>query len=403
MGRPPDNGATDCAAATGYHLGMHRLRSFGRAPIVAAAGASALVLGLAAWFVLGFGSTPQPLPSATETISATPSVSPSPSPTPSPTPSPSPEPAIACPLTGLPVDDPSLLEHTALAVQIENNPLARPARNLSNADMVVEAPVEGDTTRFIAIYLCRATVGLTGPIRSARYYEVDLWQDLGVLPVGFGASPGALQRFAAAAMPYVNGITGAWPWFARHGTYPAPHNLYGDVEAIRGALGAGGKIDRLAAQVGPLRPQFAFNAAAVLPAGRPVQAIEIRTNRTWRFGWWWNATDREWARQDAGTGVTDEVTGTSIMAAHVVVQRVTQEVVYGDPDPGGNPRRLQHLVGKGDGTLYTGGRAIDVRWSRPTAADGTRWTYADSGEPVVLPPGVVWWEIVPITAPVTES
>ena len=47
----------------------------------------------------------------------------------------------------------------AVAVQIENNPLARPARNLSNADMVVEAPVEGDTTRFSAIFLCRATVG----------------------------------------------------------------------------------------------------------------------------------------------------------------------------------------------------------------------------------------------------
>ena len=29
--------------------------------------------------------------------------------------------------------------------------------------------------------------GLTGPTRSARYYNVDLWQDLGVLAVGFGA------------------------------------------------------------------------------------------------------------------------------------------------------------------------------------------------------------------------
>ena len=365
------------------------------------AAGGALVLGIGAWLILGHGSTALPRPSATATISSTPS--PSPSPTPWPSPSPSVAPVVACPLNGLPVADPSLLNRPALAVQIENNPLARPARNLSNADMVVEAPVEGDTTRFSAIFLCRTTVGLTGPIRSARYYEIDLWQDLQVLPVGFGASTAALHRFATAGMPYLNGITGAWPWFVRHGTKPAPHNLYGDVDAMRAAFGAGGPIDRLATKVGPLRPPFAFDAGAIVPAGRPVLTVEIRTSRSWRFGWRWDAIAGLWNRQDAGLPVTDEVTGDPVSAAHVVVQRVVEDVVYNDPDPGGNARRYQHLVGKGNGTLYTQGRGIALRWSRPTAADGTRWTYADSGEPVVLPPGVVWWEIVPITAPVTES
>ena len=40
------------------------------------------------------------------------------------------------------------------------------ARNLALADMVVETPVEGDITRYTGIYLCRPTVGLTGPVRS---------------------------------------------------------------------------------------------------------------------------------------------------------------------------------------------------------------------------------------------
>jgi len=267
----------------------------------------------------------------------------------------------------------------------------------------VEVPVEGDTTRFSAIFLCRRTVGLTGPIRSARYYEIDLWQDLHVLPVGFGASPISLQKFANAGMPYVNGITGGWPWFTRAGTRGAPHNLYGDMEALRAALGSGGKIDTLAAKVGALRPQFTFDPEARLPAGHAVAQLEIRTNSYWRFGWLWDAQAQTWARQDAGKAVTDEVTGQPLTASHVIVQRVTQEVVYGDPDPGGNPRRLQHFVGSGNGVLYTGGQAIALRWSRPTAADGTHWTYADSGEPVVLPPGVIWWEVVPVTASVTES
>ena len=65
--------------------------------------------------------------------------------------------------------------------------------------------------------------------------------------------------------------------------------------------------------------------------------------------------------------------------------------------------RYQHLVGSGKGTLYSGGQAIALLWSRPKAADGTRWTYEDSGDPVVLPPGVIWWEIVPTGAGLTES
>src|SRR5437667_297067 len=80
---------------------------------------------------------------------ASPSPSPSPPPLPTATATPA---ALACPLNGLPLDDPTRLDKVAIAVQIENNPLARPQRNLSNADMVVEAPVEGDTTRFSAIF-----------------------------------------------------------------------------------------------------------------------------------------------------------------------------------------------------------------------------------------------------------
>jgi hypothetical protein len=379
---------------------MQFLRRFSRRQIAAGAAAAVVVLGIATWLVLGLVLSPEPLPSPS--LTASPSASPSPSPSPSPTPAPTPEP-IACPLNGLPVDDPLVLDRVAIAVQIENHPLARPARNLSNADMVVEAPVEGDTTRFSGIFLCRPTVGLTGPIRSARYYEIDLWQDLGILPVGFGASNGALSRFAAAGMPYVNGITGSWPWFKRAGTNPAPHNLYGDMEALRAAIGQGGAIDRLVALVHPLRPWFTFDADVALPRGHAVAAFEMRTNSYWRFGWTWNEADALWTRQDVGKTVIDEVTGDAVTAANIIVQRVKQEVVLGDPDPGGNARRLQHLVGEGDGTLYAQGKAIALHWERPTIADGTHWTYVESGEPVILPPGVVWWEIIPITASVTES
>ena len=293
--------------------------------------------------------------------------------------------------------------YPALAVQVENHPEARPGRNLNNADMIIEATVEGDTTRFTAIFLCDATDGMTGPVRSARYYNVDLWQDLQVLTVGFGASPGAVNMFYQAGMPYPNGIEGLWPWYQRYGSRAAPHNLYVDLEAMRDAMESNAQLKALADRVDNLRPPFAFAEEPNLPAdGRAVADIEIWTASFWTFGFTWDADKEAYLRSDAGIYVTDEVTGDPVAPTSVVVQNVTQETVFGDPDPGGFPRRLQHLVGSGDGTLYTGGRAYEVLWERPTAADGTTWTFAATGEPVELPPGQVWLEFLPIGSSLFE-
>jgi Protein of unknown function (DUF3048) N-terminal domain/Protein of unknown function (DUF3048) C-terminal domain len=355
-------------------------------------------------------AAPPPEASPTPTPVATPTRSPSPTPsptarqtaTPTPSPTPSPTPIARCPLDGvaLPDDEPA---GPALAVQIENHPDARPARNLSRADMIVEATVEGDTTRFTGIFLCDATEGMTGPVRSARYYNIDLWQDIGVLTVGFGASPGALQRFAAAGMPYPNGLDGVWPWYRRFGAHAAPHNLYVDLEGLRDGLTENAGLAALAADVDELRPPFTFAESPPMPGGgRPTGEVQIWTNGYWTFAFTWDADLAAWRRSDAGVAIEDEATGDPVAPTSVVVQRVTQETVFGDPDPGGNPRRLQHLVGSGTGTLYVEGHAYDVRWERPTAADATAWTFADIDEPVVLPPGQVWLELLPVEATLQE-
>ena len=268
--------------------------------------------------------------------------------------------------------------------------------------MIIEGTVEGDTTRFTALYLCDGTDGMTGPVRSARYYNVDLWQDLHVLTVGFGASPGALQRFAAAGMPYPNGLDG-WPWYQRYGSRAAPHNLYVDLEGLRNGLTDNAGLAALAGNVEELRPPFAFADEPNLPAdGRAVVEIVMWTNGYWFFGFNWDADQGVYLRSDAGVLIEDEATGEAVAPTSVVVQHVTQETVYGDPDPGGNPRRLQHLVGSGEGTLYTGGHAYPLLWERPTASDATAWTFADTGEPVELPRGQVWLEYLPLEASLIE-
>lgn len=358
-------------------------------------------IGIAALLI---GAAAACSPAATASPSAR--VSPSPSPTESESPSPtgSPGPTAACPLDGEPLAEGTELVEPALVVQIENDPAARPARNLTRADIVIETLVEGDVTRFSAIFLCDETEGLTGSIRSARYHNIDLWQDIGVLTVGFGASDGALERFADAGMPYPNGNDGGWPWYERTSDREAPHNVYVDLEALRADLSQDERLIALADAVDELRPPWTFSEDAALPdEARDVTSLDIRTNSFWEFGWTWDADLGAYRRSDAGEEIDDEATDEPLAFTSLIVQRVTQEVVTGDPDPGGFDRRLQHLVGSGEGVLYTQGRAVEISWERPTAEDRTTWTFTATGEPVVLLPGEVWWHILPHESVVTEG
>jgi hypothetical protein len=374
-------------------------------PIAVIAVVLVLVLAAGALALLG-GTQPvatqpslMPTPSASPTPQASPTPMPSASPTPEPTGTPRPE--LACPLNGLELASRRMLRRPALAVQIENHPLARPASNLGSADMVVEATVEGDVTRYTGIYLCKRIRGLVYPVRSGRYYSIDLWRDVRVLPVFFGAGAETVGRYRAAGMPFVNGITGQWPWFRRGGGNPAPHNMHLDIQALRRDFATDPRLRRLARRVRELRPPFRFERGPI-PDGRRVKHVEIWTNGFWHFGWDWNPRRDVWERSEAGVRHVDSATGRVISARSVVVQLVKEDVVYGPHDPGGYPRRYHHLVGRGRGWLYVNKQAIPLRWSRPTARARTVWRFA-GGRRVVLPPGVVWWEIVPRSTRLVET
>jgi hypothetical protein len=377
---------------------MDLLRS--RAAKIGAAAVLLLAIVGGGW--LAFTGNPSPTPTATPSASPTASPSASPSPTPMPTPAATPQPEARCPFNGLALTDQHRLRRPALAVQIENHPLARPVTNLGLADMVVEATVEGDVTRFTGIFLCRKTHGLIGPVRSGRYYSIDLWQDMHVLPFMFGAGGEGVRRYHAARLPFINGITGQWPYFVRTRDRPAPHNLYTDLQKVRNDFGHNRSLDRLAGRTGDLRPPFRFDPDVALPTGRPVSHVQFFTNSFWNFGWEWDRKLGAWRRNEAGQEHVDAGTHRVLSATSVIVQYVHEDVVYGPHDPGGYPRRYHHLVGQGSATLYVAGRAIAVHWSRPTPGSQTQWTYVHGGEQLVLPPGVVWREILPVYTAVRE-
>src|SRR5690625_2187500 len=75
------------------------------------------------------------------------------------------------PFTGIGTNETA--DRRPVSVMINNHPAARPQSGLSKADIVFEILVEGNTTRFLAIFQSEQPE-IVGPVRSAREYYFDL-------------------------------------------------------------------------------------------------------------------------------------------------------------------------------------------------------------------------------------
>ena len=82
------------------------------------------------------------------------------------------------PLTGLADPSGASLTRPALSVKVENTDAARPQAGIDQADVLYEEVVEGNITRFIAIF--NSTVpDVIGPVRSVRQEDPDIVWPLG--------------------------------------------------------------------------------------------------------------------------------------------------------------------------------------------------------------------------------
>ena len=277
---------------------------------------------------------------------------PSPSPTPSRAPSP-----VTDAGRGVPDErQPALAirrwpTRVPILVQIENNPIARPPSGLNLADLVIEAPVEGDTTRFAAVFMCGEQVdAAVGPVRSARYFNVDYWQQMRVRDVPLRwRRQGARPRFDSEGMPYANGLTGGWgvllPGRAVGGAAQRLLRRRCRPRGARGRVASGpGRGRRRGARAVRVRA-----TTPSCPSGRPVNSIGLQTSSFWTLRLGVGRGRRRGCGSTAASRTSTRSAATGSRRDTVVVQVVEQDVLIGENDPGGFPRRYQHLVGEGEG------------------------------------------------------
>jgi hypothetical protein len=276
-----------------------------------------------------------------------------------------------------------------IVVQIDNAIPARPALNLSAADVVYEYVAEGGVTRFSALYT-KEDPGTIGPVRSARLASLEIARQFEALLVYHGASTGVQDRIWNGGIYFVsfNG-PGTDALHSRLRNRLAPHNSVTSLPRVREHARSQGVPPRVTSW-----PDYPRGEAP--PGGAPAEQIRIGfagpggvPSRGYEAEFRYAAAEDRYQRFTAGAADVDGATGQPLSAQTVVVQVAPIVVTDIVEDIYGSRSLDYQLQGEGPAFYYRAGLRWRGRWLRPEAFGPTTYLGPD-GEPFPFAPGPVW-------------
>jgi hypothetical protein len=278
------------------------------------------------------------------------------------------------PLTGLPDPTGAAQTRPLVSIKIDNDSsLARPQTGFDQADIVWDEVVEGQSTRFLAMFQSQAP-DVVGPVRSVRRTD-----PLIVWPVGgvFAYSGGAKYAVDAISLAPVLRIdeSAAGDAMFRDSSRRAPHNLYAKPAIL---FTRGG-------EPAPPPPLFDYAAPNAATPGTAVVSVHIGFAGEFAPTYTWEGGSGTWLRS-TNAGPFLAKSGKQIGPKNVVVLPVAYAGGVGQIGA------EAQLVGQGPVKVFTNGHEIDGTWSRSDKAKRIELTDA-AGKPIRLTPGQTWVEL----------
>lgn len=276
------------------------------------------------------------------------------------------------PLTGLPVEDPSLLDLSPILVSISNFPISvRPQGGLSFAPHVFEMSIGEGMTRFLAVFYGsygpqeKMDVNL-GSIRSGRLPFEDLRTMYDGLVVMAGADPAVGAKLNATV-------------------YREKINFEGISELAE---------ERTIKRGVPFFQSLDFSPA-IQSGGADGRSMEIIWSYLNRVRWTYDgATGKYLREQDKSDGkgtyfpATDKLTEEQLAFDNVVLMDVEHTYL--------NPTKIEMdmlYVIKEPAIFFRDGKAYKVYWTSLSPLGPFRFVNED-GSPFPYKPGNTWYEVI---------
>ena len=315
--------------------------------------------------------SPSPSPSPIE--------SPSPTPTDVPSPTQPPAPPLAAPLPGplpgqsLPLSGPLAYP---LLIQVENTGPARPQAGFASASVVFQYLVEGGITRMSALF--HRAPGVVGPVRSARFVSVYLFQRTGSLQMASGSSGWTYDKITASGIPAIINDFDHGVHFFRWNGRAAPHNLYTSQAQMIAAASVNGrppKADDF------LRSDAWAGTTAASSISVPDDHLVF------------NFSGDTYDVISDGSEEIDVEAGV-VRPRSVAVMHVRQWITNLCQEEHGCQRDYD-LSGSGLTELYAHGTQIAARWSSADGPNGAIRFIDGAGAVIGMPPGLMWVVLAP--------
>jgi len=266
----------------------------------------------------------------------------------------------------------------AVMVMVDNHNKARPHSGLDKADLIYEILAEGGITRFLAFYYTQEAEKI-GPVRSARYYFVQLARGYNYPYAHAGGNVDALQLIKKLNVKDMDEIYNSGEYFWRDNQRKPPHNLYSSTEKlIAGAQKKGYSLS-------PLQKLPVGNTWT--GTGNQDIKLDYSTGKsTYTVNWHYNG--QEYERQMNGQPHIME-NGTPIKAQNILVlAAATREVVK---------EELQseiNILSKGQLIYFIEGKMQKGTWEKTSAQNPLNFKDAQ-GQPLKIKDGQTWVQVLP--------
>lgn len=270
------------------------------------------------------------------------------------------------------LDAPSFGGRSLVAVKVDNAPAARPQTGLGLAEILIETPVEGGLTRFVALF-GSVRPEMVGPVRSLRPVDATLLPAFTRTVVATGGQPFVVGRVAGAGIR----IIGLDNDMLLQADRPRPHNVFavlGDIPAEGVEAFADGK--GLTGSTTSLGPEIPYSGVTIA---------------TWR----WDGHSYQRLTNGAPHEVYERLDGSlTILDSEIVLVLFAHQRGAGYTDSAGAEVPTFDVMGSGRALLFSEGTVVELTWTR-ASSDRPFVLVDESDEVVGLPEGRVAVAIVP--------
>lgn len=271
-----------------------------------------------------------------------------------------------------------------VALMISNEIGGYPHYGLRAADLIYEAPMEGDETRYMLVMQNYKKADKLMPCRSARHYFIYWAQEQDAIYAHYGQSWIAKPKLKA--IDDLNGMDGdlANVTYFRDSTRRAPHNAYTNGRAL--AAGIQKRKYRTAHKSG-FRNGLRFHT----DDAKPMELTEGKSAKIVDPGYYrgkgyfvYDASRKVYRHYDWGERHRDTNSGKQLEVTNIIIQSCKWSVL---------DKTHEYLdvvnTGSGKGYYITRGRYEAITWKKSGKTGPTRY-YDSKGKEITLNQGKTW-------------